>query len=260
MSKITMALFYRAGVYSIHNIITDEYYIGSSRHMYTRLARHRSDLRKNKHQNHLLQESWNKYGENAFDYDVIEYCENNDSILRDREQFYIDTLHPSLNITQSSRNKYFPEETHKKMSSSRKEGFKKGSIVKYQATPIYQYDLNGNFIKAYPDIKTAALENNIARSSINRYLSGIYRKGGNYLWSKVYVKSMPVYKSTRDNSYLNIEVTVQDLETNEITVYKSWKDFSIAIHKDVNSIKHAYRNGYPYLHKYKILKACRSRK
>jgi group I intron endonuclease len=63
-----------SGVYYIKNIITEKGYIGSSKHVNKRKIQHFSKLRKNKHTNTHLQNSWNKYGEENFIFSIIITC------------------------------------------------------------------------------------------------------------------------------------------------------------------------------------------
>jgi group I intron endonuclease len=51
------------GVYYILNIINGHCYVGSSAlDLDDRWSQHKSDLRKNKHDNQHLRNAWNKYG------------------------------------------------------------------------------------------------------------------------------------------------------------------------------------------------------
>lgn len=50
---------------------------------------HRKNLRGNRHENSLLQNAFNKYGESAFQFSVIELVDK--PLLIEREQFWIDT-------------------------------------------------------------------------------------------------------------------------------------------------------------------------
>ena len=63
------------GIYYIQNKITKQLYIGQSIRLKERKQKHLFDLRNNKHQNTHLQNSFNKYGEENFEYGVTEYCE-----------------------------------------------------------------------------------------------------------------------------------------------------------------------------------------
>lgn len=83
-------------VYYIVNNKTNTYYIGSTNNKTRRLARHKSELKTNRHSNAHIQRSYNLYGACCFEFGVLEYCALDD--LRSTEQFYIDYFR-SLGIT-----------------------------------------------------------------------------------------------------------------------------------------------------------------
>ena len=59
------------GVYKIQNNENSKKYIGSSTNIENRFLRHKSLLRKGIHHNKALQDDWNKYGEEAFSFELI---------------------------------------------------------------------------------------------------------------------------------------------------------------------------------------------
>ena len=63
-----------SGIYSIINKENGKLYVGLTGNIETRRSKHFSLLRHNKHFNRHLQASWNKYGEEAFEFNVLEYC------------------------------------------------------------------------------------------------------------------------------------------------------------------------------------------
>lgn len=76
----------------IRLIPKNEIYIGQSKNVSQRIQEHRSLLRHDKHlykngQRTLLQKSWNKYGEDNFEFKLIEFCEENE--LNIKEQYWI---------------------------------------------------------------------------------------------------------------------------------------------------------------------------
>jgi len=79
-----------SGIYQIKNNTTNKIYIGSSDNFERRKTQHFWYLRSNSHHSTHLQHSFNKYGEEAFEFSIIEECEL--SILLEREQYYLDTL------------------------------------------------------------------------------------------------------------------------------------------------------------------------
>ena len=64
------------GVYIIENINTNKCYIGSTIVSFSgRFRDHLGELRRNSHHSKKLQRSFNKHGESAFKFKVIEFCE-----------------------------------------------------------------------------------------------------------------------------------------------------------------------------------------
>lgn len=85
-----------SGIYQITNTVNGKRYIGSAVNLRQRCHTHRWDLRKSCHRNGRLQASWNKHGEGAFEFTVIEVCERGALIAR--EQAALDGLKPEYNI------------------------------------------------------------------------------------------------------------------------------------------------------------------
>jgi group I intron endonuclease len=250
MEQVTKELQQKSGIYCLINTNNQKKYVGSSKNIYQRLQKHRAYLRKNIHENAKLQNSWNKHGESNFQYFILEFCD--EEHLLEREQFYIDTLKPWYNITLEVQRIKMSEESRIKMSNSRKEGFTKGTVKLYQEKPIHQYSLDGQYIQSFKSIKEASEKTNVTRSSINRFLEGMYRKGGNFLWSLTKEDSLPPYVKKKNNSYLCKPIEVTDIITNTITYYDSVKTFSKIINKDPSSIHYAVKGNYPYLKRYMI--------
>lgn len=67
-------------VYKILNNITGQIYIGSTICFDKRKASHLSFLKRNKHPNNKLQNSYNKYGVKAFSFSVIQECEQDELV------------------------------------------------------------------------------------------------------------------------------------------------------------------------------------
>ena len=87
------------GIYKIENIINKDCYYGSSKNVEKRLKRHKSELKKNKHINCILQRAWNKYEEENFLFEIVEECDKtcDEKTLKKIEQKYLD-LHTKYNI------------------------------------------------------------------------------------------------------------------------------------------------------------------
>lgn len=69
------------GIYKILNKANGMFYIGSSNNIIYRWRGHKSELRGNYHANAHLQNAWNKYGEEAFEFIIIEQVNDLNKIL-----------------------------------------------------------------------------------------------------------------------------------------------------------------------------------
>ena len=77
-----------SGIYKIVNKLNGKYYVGSTNHFWNRWRQHRYSLNRNKSNSKHLQYAWNKYGETAFDFAVIEKIPEESLLLI--EQKYLD--------------------------------------------------------------------------------------------------------------------------------------------------------------------------
>ena len=88
MQKREDNIYSRIGIYGIKNLINGKIYIGKTGMNFgDRWDSHRSLLNSGKHDNPHLQRAWDKYGQNNFEFIVIEDC--NVDGLSDREKYYI---------------------------------------------------------------------------------------------------------------------------------------------------------------------------
>lgn len=104
----------KSGVYKIECLPTKKVYIGRSQQIYTRWAQHRSKLRNNKHINHYLQNSWNKYGQEQFKFSIIEELPKDNQLLEERELMWMKIFDSTnndygFNIKHSTITKAFEE-------------------------------------------------------------------------------------------------------------------------------------------------------
>ena len=81
-----------SGIYNIVCVPTGKIYIGSAVNLRRRRHEHWTALRCNKHSNRYLQRAWDKYGETAFSFEVVELILS--AFLLDREQYWLDKLKP----------------------------------------------------------------------------------------------------------------------------------------------------------------------
>jgi hypothetical protein len=122
----------KCGIYEIINKINGKKYIGSSSNLNYRKNSHFRDLKNNKHHCKYLQNSYNKYGNENFTFNIIEIINYNEDkiILKDnlltKEQFYIDKfkndkiLYNECLIAGSCLGRKLTKEHKRKLSESKK--------------------------------------------------------------------------------------------------------------------------------------------
>jgi group I intron endonuclease len=140
-------------VYLIKNTLNNKVYIGSAVNFKKRIISHCNLLKKNKHHSSKLQNSWNKYGENLFVYGILE--EN--IILTElinREQYFIDFFNSSkngFNILPNAGTNF-----GNKWSKETKLNYSKIKKLLKLGEPVIQYDLNGNKVNEFPNMRIAS--------------------------------------------------------------------------------------------------------
>lgn len=149
------------GIYMITNIVNDKKYIGQSRDIRCRWRGHKSDLKRGLHENIILQNSWNKYGEENFKFSIIEECKLEE--LDKKEINYIITYN-----TMCDKRMGFNIESggfhDKVISEFSKDNMRKG----HPARAVLQLDKQGNIIR---DWETGArgIERDLKINSTNIY-------------------------------------------------------------------------------------------
>lgn len=182
MDKITKDLR-KAGIYCIENTINKKVYIGSSKNIYQRLLKHFALLRHNKHQNGHLQNAWNKYGEGAFRWYVLEFC--SEDKLTETEQLCINLFGAEYNMTRIVERNILSEESRIRQGNTRRRLHQEGKLEwNFNPVPLYIYDSDGNFLFMNPSgVKDTAEKLGIAASSICRVTNGTYRQCKGYRFS-----------------------------------------------------------------------------
>lgn len=118
----------KMGIYQIRNIANGKLYVGSSHNIDVRFYTHKERLRKGRHHSIKLQRAWNKWGEESFEFSVIEAVHDT-AFLLIREQYWMDLLKvakegynilPKAGTTLGVKRR---PETIAKMSESNKKAF-----------------------------------------------------------------------------------------------------------------------------------------
>lgn len=204
-----------SGIYCIENLVNGKKYIGQSTNICKRLKSHISDLSRREHSNKYLQNSWDKYGEDNFDFYMLEFCDID--LLDDREIFYINLLKTQnedygynlANGGRVNRGWKFTEDQRRHMSEahigkrlsdscrqhmceSHRRAIELGlwkpciqqliEVNEKQKVPINCYDRNGDLINTYASIHDASRDLNLEATNISKCLVGKHKTCGNFIF------------------------------------------------------------------------------
>ena len=244
----------KIGIYRIKNLINNKIYIGSTKNIKARWAKHKTLLKHNKHQNIHLQKSWNKYGESAFIFEIIEECEIDN--LLNREQFFIDSLDPEYNQTKITGKVEMTPERRSKLSKAIIKAYKEGRL-KYTTKIIYQYDLKGNYLRSFKSLKQAVELTGVDLSHLSEALNGKMNVVGGYVWKFYKVNKLNVWfnrmgKSLTKEPYKLKNKKIILINNNEYLVFKNAKEVSNNMGCTISHVYNSISRNTLLLNKYKI--------
>lgn len=193
--------------------LPNAFYIGSTKNYKGRVSKHMFELKNGKHRNRNIQAHCDIYGVEDLYFVIIEEISVIDLLIK-REQFYFDLLKPTFNISPTAgtcKGVKATQETKDLISKSKKGvphrpecftgkserqkgkqnalGFKHTEDAKTRIRinnprrkKVYQYDMDGNFIKQWDCPKDAHRVTGINDNSIYRSLKGFLPHAGFFKW------------------------------------------------------------------------------
>lgn len=189
------------GIYMIKNSVNGKLYIGCSVDVNRRFNSHKNKLINGKHPNLHLQQSWNKYGQASFIFEIIEEC--NDSVLYEREHYYatyynvLDNKigYNKLPTAKTKRPAYFTEEIKRKISESKKGIPCKYKGVKRPAEVILKMKLNR---KSTAGVNNPMYGKKNPKTGERNKLRTKEKKPSDYVWAS----SVAVIQYTKDMEFI----------------------------------------------------------
>ena len=219
------------GIYMIENRINGKLYIGQTNNLSRRHKRHFSDLRANIHPNPHLQHSFNKYGEENFNFKIILCCEEDD--LTYFEDFFIkffNSKNYGYNICDANR--CFPDNS----------GANNGMYGKQSPNRRTDLDKNISHIaKQYKNgvlIKDLAKEWGTNRKILRQKLRTIFSKEEMEQINKQNQKSANIPRNKHKGHTHNLKARINMSKSNNTTGY-----YRVSFDKTTNRYCYSYYLG-----------------
>jgi len=187
-------------IYIIINNVNNKIYIGSTVNVSLRKSGHFNKLKRNTHPNSHLQNSYNKYGEQAFNTYLLENV-NDENELLSREQSWLDELQPfdrsigyniapiagttlgtkhseeskaKRRINSLGENNHFYGKKHNQATIKR--------ISDNKSKSICQFDLSGNFMMEWSSVSEIEMVLGYSRHAIYHCCNHRVQKHEGYIW------------------------------------------------------------------------------
>jgi len=158
-----------SGIYKIVNKINGKYYVGSSSDIHLRWKCHLKELRGGYHHNDYLQRSFNKYGEDGFEFIIIKSDVADVELLKE-EQFLLDIANAnkpeSYNATFIAGRVEMTVETRKKIGLSAV-GHKRNVGRKYSSETIEKRKQSRSWYKSHNQLT----RKKISDAAVGRFMS-----------------------------------------------------------------------------------------
>ena len=181
------------GIYKILNTLSNKIYIGSSIKLESRKYKHFWMLLKQRHDNQFLQKSYNKYGKDAFIFEIIEECDP--SILCERENHYIKSYNsndPSFGYNLATVNEFRRNNYNdsvkinlSKYNLTKNGNFNEFSLTNIETNTEYKFDnlvdaanylIEGGFAKGKPSYVRMSISNSLRGKKVDNGSNGSIRK------------------------------------------------------------------------------------
>lgn len=186
------------GIYKITNRINGKAYIGKSTDIKYRWLQHLNNTNKSKFQ-YALACALRKYGKDNFDWEIVECC--SESELDDKEIFYI-----------AKFNTFNGDHCGWGYNMTRGGDGQSGTGVQ-----VYQYSLEGEYIRCFNSIEEASNKTKACASGITNCCTHRRKSCGGFIWSYTKEEKVPPYRHnskvpvaqyTKDGEFVRIFETV----------------------------------------------------
>lgn len=194
----------KSGIYRIDCTANGRFYIGSAKSIKARWKAHINALKRGDHGNSHLLRIARKHGLESLQFSIIEECPC--ECLLSREQFYLDTLKPTINLSPTAGSI---------TGSRRTEAQKMRSVQGQPSRPIHQINAaTGDIVATFTSARAATRATGISNCTIGQVCIGAAQTAGGYFWC--YVDTWDESKYIKRTPASTGKVLGIDLDGNEV--------------------------------------------
>lgn len=195
--------------YQIKNKINQKSYTGITINLEGRWSKHKRELRSNVHHSIRLQNAWNKYGENEFDFILLETGSYNSFLQAAEREIELINMEGPLTETYNMTNTISP-------MNNPKIAEKVKLLNQSKVEDVLQIDIETKeIIDIYPSLREAERETSIFRSNISKACNRNSISAGGYYWAfacdydefwvpKLNGKSIPIAHIDEDDEIIRV--------------------------------------------------------
>lgn len=216
-------------IYKITCTANNKIYVGSTISFQKRVKDHRNDLKAGRHSSDYMQKCYNKYGESVFEIEILEsfgriipfksidYKE----VLLKKEEYYINLLHPDFNTQLRPYSDF--------------------SNFCDAGNPVYQYDLEGNFIRKWKN--SAEVIRTLGFSPENGLRN---QSAGGFQWTREYVDHLSKYKRNSGSKMRKV-CSIYNLFGKRLQTFESITDLLEFLFPDLNRCELCNKTNFIYV-------------
>lgn len=220
----------KCGIYCIRNLVNNKVYIGKSRNIYNRIATHINELRRrSKNENRHLIHAWFKYGEDNFDYYVLEYLNIDEDLLRNRELYWMQKYNSTdrkygYNLRMDSSTKMIVhQETKDKLSKT----------ITGENNPNYNHKWSEEKKKYMSNLKKQQYKDGIVSVNMEAIRKGINIRNQRFKENPQLVRNMAEKVKEKIAKY-----KIYQYDKNTMELIKTWDYIADIIKENPNYKRH----------------------
>lgn len=229
----------KVGVYLITNNINNKVYVGQTGRkdgFIGRWKQHIKNLNKNKHHSYHLQQSWNKYGKDNFEFSILEIIDKPENItdikfasnyLIPKEQYWMNYYNSSNYDKGYNSSPTAGSNLGCKVSEIGRLNISLGLLKRYKDNEEEKKKISVRSLKYWTDEKRKERSQKYSGEGNPMFCKTAWNKGKTNIYTDETLLKMSESQKKVDRSYLNVSIACYSMNNILIKKYKKIKDVDL---------------------------------